>query len=111
MTDLNQVLADWREQAAMLSKHGHKEQASSIVQLCDEVADVTEDFRTFISEGDARLRSGWSLSKLRRHFGEWRENGHAEIRGRVRYYRLCIIPTRPDVAAAREAGRRGESAA
>jgi hypothetical protein len=36
------------------------------------------------------------------------EAGNAELRGRKRYYRAMIIPRRPDLEAAREAGRRGE---
>ena len=108
--DLTQALADARGEAAVLRRAGHTEQADYIVELIDKVDALTEDFRTFISEGDARLRSGWSVARLRRHFGQWREEGHAETRGRVRYYRRLIVPTRPDIAAAREAGRRGQAA-
>lgn len=108
---LTQILADARGQAAVLRRHGHAEQADALEELCDKVDEATEDFRTFISEADAQLRSGWSAGRLRRHFAQWAEEGHAEMRRRIRYYRRLIVPRRPDLAAAREAGRRGGQAA
>ena len=105
---LETVLADWREKASTLRSVKHQHDAELIDAICDEVARAAEDYMRFISEADAMLRSGKSADWLRARFVEWEQQGHGEIRKRVRYYRALVIPRRPDLEAAREAGRRGE---
>jgi hypothetical protein len=108
MKPLETVLADWREKASVLRGVKHAHDAELIDAICDEVARSAEDYMRFVSEADAMLRSGKSADWLRARFAEWVEQGHAEKRKRVRYYRAVVIPRRPDLEAARDAGRRGE---
>jgi hypothetical protein len=102
---LAQVLADFREEAQVLRRN----RAAMSPDRCDEHADAiaraAEDYLRMISEGDARIRSGWSVPRLRALFPYLFAEGNAEWRGRTRYYRLVCIPPRPDLQAAREAGR------
>jgi hypothetical protein len=110
MTDLAQVLADAREEAAVLRSHGHAAQAKSVEGLADRVAETMRSWLTLMSESEASLRSGWSLHRLRGRFAEWEAAGFAilDARGKRRY-RECIIPVRSERASARLAGIRGES--
>lgn len=102
---LEQVLADARGEAAVLRRAGHREQADYVESLCDRIAASTEDYSRFISEADARLRSNKAVDWLRERFPQWQSEGNAEIRGGVRYYRMIVVPKRPDLDAARKAGR------
>jgi hypothetical protein len=102
---LEQVLADWRERASTLRLTGHARDAKMVDRICDEVARATEDYLTWLSEGDAGLRSGWGLSRLRSHFPEWERAHNARRTGRKREYRQLVIPQRANTIAARDAGR------
>lgn len=110
MTDLGQVLADLRGEAAVLRSHGHLAQAKSIEDACDRVAAAMRAHLTTLSESEAMLRSGWGAARLRSHFAEWEAAGFAFLdeRGKRRY-RECIVPPRADRAADKLAGERGES--
>lgn len=104
---LEQVLADARGELPLLRKRRAGWDPDAIAEFIDRVAATTEDYRKFISEEDARLQSGKSVAWLRARHSEWMDAGNAEYRNRKRYYRACVIPRRPDLSAAREAGRRG----
>lgn len=103
---LEQVLADAREEAAVLKRAGHPIQAAGLERLCDAVAGAAEDYLTWLSEGDARLMSGRSVEWLRGRFAGWLALGLARMNGKRREYRALIIPRRANLSAAREAGRR-----
>lgn len=106
---LEEVLANWRERASALRLCGHRAEAETIEGICDEVGAAGEDWLRWLSEDEARLRSGRSLDWLRARFAEWEQEGHAEKGpGGRRTYRQCVVPRRGDGAAAREAGLRGE---
>jgi hypothetical protein len=109
---LDEVLADHREEAAVLRKHKQFSTAEAIERICDEVAVQTEEWRRFLSEGEAILRSGHTREWLRSRFPGWEQNGHARRNGTQRQYRMCVVPARANTSAAYEAGRRaaGESA-
>lgn len=107
---LEQVLADAREEAAVLKRAGHPVQAGSIDKLCDAIAAAAEDYLTWLNEPDARLQSGWSVERLRGQFPRWLDQGLARLNGKRREYRALIIPRRANVSAAREAGRRAGAA-
>jgi len=102
---LEQVLADARERAAILKHEGHPVQARSIEDFADRVASAAEDYLRWLSEDDAALRSGRSASWLRSRFAEWERQGHARRDGRRRLYRQVVVPQRANPTAAREAGR------
>ncbi len=110
MTDdprtLEQVLADYREEAAVLRVHGHRAQAESMDRMADDIATVMVDYLTWLSEDDAMSRSGRGKDYLRARFGGWLGNGMAEFRGRVRYFRACVIPVRVNLDLARGDARR-----
>lgn len=103
---LEQVLADAREEAAVLKRAGHPVQAAGLDRLCDAVARAAEDYLTWLTEADARLQSGRSVEWLRGQFPRWLDQGLARMNGKKREYRALIIPRRANISAAREAGRR-----
>lgn len=107
--DLETVLADAREEAAVLRSHGHVGQARSVEVLVERVADAMRAYLTTLSETEAALRSGWSVPRLRARFAEWESRGLAMLdeRGRRRYREL-IVPVRAQDEAARLAGERGD---
>lgn len=112
MLTLEQVLADAREEAAVLRRHGHADQATAIEGVLDRVREAAESYLTWLNEGDAVLYSGLAVGTLRRRFRELEDAGNARWNARnEREYRQSALPRRPNVAAAREAGRRGEQAA
>lgn len=102
---LEQVLADNRGDAAVLRRKGHTHDADVIERLCDEIAEASHEYLTWLSEGEAMLRSGRSKVWLRSQFPEWERQGHARRTGREREYRMMIVPRRARVEAAREEGR------
>jgi hypothetical protein len=93
--ELNQLLADYRGEAAVLRKNGHKDQAESIERVCDAVAEATESYRRFLGEADALLYSGKAKKTLRRLYPELaaQGNAHQDAKGR-RYYREMCLPRR-----------------
>jgi hypothetical protein len=104
---LESVLADKREDAAVLRRLGHAHDADLIEGICDAFAAAAEDYLRWLNEGDAMLQSGWSADKLRRQFPAWERLGHAQYDDkRRRIYRQLIVPHRANTIAARERGRR-----
>lgn len=104
--DLDQVIADARGELPVLRKHGQGVLADAIEVILQEVADASEDYRRFVSEADAILRSGHKEPWFRQRFAEWERQGHARRERGQRYYRLLIVPRRARLSASREAGRR-----
>lgn len=106
MNDLRQVLADAREEASLLRRHGHPEQADSIVRLADAVAASARDYLWWLSESDALARCGMSLRWLRVQYRAWLATGNARRDNHGnRWYRALVVPQRVHKSAAREAGR------
>lgn len=107
---LEEVLADARGEAAVLRAHGHKGQAESIEKVCEAVTAAAYEYLNWLTEPEARLRSGHSTEYLRARFARWLEQGLARWDGRKRQYRAVVIPQRGNREAAREAGRRAGAA-
>jgi hypothetical protein len=103
---LEEVLADWRGDAAVARRLGHLQQAEQLERMADQVAAAAEDYLTFLNEPDARLVSGKTLEWLRGRFPEWLDRGLARYNGKKREYRQLALPRRANVPAARAAGRR-----
>ena len=111
---LEDALAEARGEIPVLRKHGQDEIANAIERFADAVSECTEDYRTWLSETDATLKSGWKRPRLRNHFPAWERQGMARWNPedkRARQYRAMIIPERTNVAALRADARiaaRGE---
>lgn len=108
---LEDVLADCREDAALLRAHGHKGQPESMERVCDRVAESMRSYLEWLSEAEAHSRSGRAIDWLRGRFADWEAIGMAERRGRARYYRAVIVPRRANLEAARADARREASQA
>ena len=106
---LEQVFADWRGDAQVLRRRGDTRLAQQLERCADEAAAAAEDYIRWLTEDDARLRSGWSLRRLSAHFPAWERQGHARRDGKRRLYRMLIVPHRANSLAALEAGRRAAS--
>lgn len=108
MSDLAQVLADLREEAAVLRRNGASFSVERVEAVADAVRDAAEDYLTWLSVPAACLKSGLSVRTLQRRYRELADCGLARTNARgEREFRACAIPARPDIAAAREMGRRG----
>jgi hypothetical protein len=107
MSDLAQVLADVRGEAALFRRRGVTQLADFADEVAAKVADAAEDYLTFVTESEARLR-GAKLAFLRRNFATWEADGHARKVHGIREYRAIMLPRVTPASVAREAGRRGE---
>ena len=100
---LNQVLADFREEAAILHANGVPAQAQTLIRVLDAVSHAAVDYLSWLSEGEAQLRSGKGATFFRAHRQVWAEEGLAEQRsGRRWFYRRVIVPRRKLSSIARE---------
>jgi len=107
MSDLAQVLTDVRGEAAVLRRRGSVAMADALEEFADKVKSSAEDYLTFVTESEARLR-GAKLAFLRRNFPTWEQDGHARKVHGTREYRAIMLPRVTPASIAREAGRRGE---
>jgi hypothetical protein len=103
--ELVDVIADAREEAAILRRNGAAFSVDRVEAMLAAVADAAEEWTLFLSEGDAVVRCGYSAAWLRARFPEWERAGHARTAGRARQYRACIIPRRANVVLAASRGR------
>lgn len=103
---LETVLADAREEAAILRVHSHKAQADSIEKVCDAVATSMADYLAWMNEAEAMLYTGRRQPYLRERFAAWELKGLARWDGHRRLYRRLVLPHRGNAESAREAGRR-----
>lgn len=104
---LEQVLADWREEATILRRAGHATEADLRERMARQVQDAAPDYLEWVTEADAMAISGRSAEFFRARFPTWERDGHARKRGRKREYRMVMVPRRANPSAAYEAGRRG----
>ncbi len=103
---LEQALADAREEAAVLRRAGHGQQAEHIEGLCAKVSVAAEDYLKKLSLTDAKMKSGLSERTLRRRFRDLVDCGLADTntRGEMEF-RSCAIPQRDAPAINRQRGR------
>lgn len=106
MPTLEQVMADAREEGAILRRNGHVGQADTLARFLDAVRLAAEDYLTWLTEDEAHLRSGKSAKALRALFPSLLAQGLARQDGRRRLYRACAVPQRAHLEAARRAGER-----
>jgi hypothetical protein len=103
---LEQVIADWRGDAQALRRQGHERDATFLEQRADEVVESADEYLVWLSEEEALLRSGRTVSWLRKQFPQWERGGHARREGKRRFYRMLVIPQRANTISAQEAGYR-----
>jgi hypothetical protein len=106
MTDLEIVIKRWRQDAEALARNGAPERAAVLVRCADEASASAEEWLTWLPEADARLRSGYSLPRMRALFRELQPRGHARQVGPAkRIYRAAVIPRRQAILDAAAEGR------
>ena len=105
---LEELLADYREDAAVLARRGRKCEAELMRRVADEMADAAEDHLRWLTEAHAMLRSGRPQAWFRRRRAEWYAVGHARVDSRGRWrYRQAVVPRRGNPSAAYEQGLSG----
>lgn len=97
---LEDVLSDARQKIPVFKKGGGFAVAEVLEEFVTRVSQTTHDYRTFVSEKEAIIRSGKSLAWLRDRFPEWKRQGNAEKEGRARRYRLLILPVAARISSA-----------
>ena len=107
MSDLADVLADVRGEAALFRRRGVTQLADVMEEIAGKVSAAAEDYLTFVTEPQALLR-GAKLAYLRRNYATWAADGHARKGKTGREYRAIMLPRVTPASIAREAGRRGE---
>lgn len=110
MKPIETVIADLRDEAAVLRRNGHVAQADTIDRVLDEVRAAARDFLEWISEGEAQLRSGRGADYFRTRRPTWEEDGLAKKVGRTWFYRRCAIERRKLTSITRAEARRGRVA-
>jgi hypothetical protein len=105
--ELAQVVADWRGEAAVLRRRGDSRAATLLEQCASEVAAVSDDFTTWLSEEAAARRSGWTLTKVRRHALAFLHTPHVQQEKRAYRLRACIVPRRAHLEMIRAAAQQG----
>jgi hypothetical protein len=94
VNSLEQVLADAKEEAAILRRAGHPAQADGLERLCGQVGRTAEAWLRWLSEADAHTKSGRSIRWLRAQAPEWEAQDLAKREGKAWLFRDCIIPQR-----------------
>ena len=74
---LEQVLADWREEATILRRAGHADEADLRERMARQVQDAAPDYLEWVMESDAMAISGRSAEFFRTRFPTWERDGHA----------------------------------
>jgi hypothetical protein len=109
MKPLEEVLREAHEEARVLARAGAAISVTRFEHWLQQIENSTIDFREFMSENHATLRSGKSVAWFRSRFDDWRAQGLARYNPNVarkeRQYRMMIVPMRPDVAPARDDAR------
>lgn len=112
---LEQVLVDLKSDVPVLRRHGATVSLDEYDAAIARVARAAEPFTTWLSEGDAILKSGHRVEWFRSRRERWAALGHArQGRGGKWEYRDCIVPQRVDLDAVRadaERAARGEDRA
>ena len=92
--ELTQVLADALEEAAVLRRNGHRDQATTLELFVERVKQAAGAHVRWLTESEAILRSGRSVEYLRARFDGYEEQGFARRDGRRRQYLECAIERR-----------------
>ncbi len=105
--DLADVIADWREDAAILRRRGEPRTAELLEQCAADVTVVAQEYTAWLSEPEAQLRSGWTAGKVRSHARAFLHTPHVRAEKKGYWLRACIVPRRAHYELMREAAQRG----
>lgn len=105
--EIAQVVADWRGEAAVLRRRGDTRVASILEQCADEISGVADEYTAWLSEDAAARRSGWTLTKVRRHALAFLHTPHVQQEKRAYKLRACIVPRRAHLEMIRADAQRG----
>lgn len=95
MTELEKVLQRASDEAKVLHQHGYIAHADSLARLVVAVRHASRELLAWISEAEARERSGRSAAWLRARRPDWALNGMVEKRGEHWFYLRLAVPPRP----------------
>ena len=104
-----EVIASLREDAAVARRLGHEHDAKLLEASAERFASSIDEYLTWISEADARIRSGHLAAWFRARFPDWERQGLARWnpkRPRERQYRAIIVPLASDGDSVRADARR-----
>jgi len=103
------ALADARALVTNLRRYAQRQLADELEEIVQRLDRTTHDYRLFVPERDAMVRSGKSAEWFKARFPEWQRQGNARANPtnpRERQYRLCVVPVVADVEGARASARR-----
>ena len=94
MAELEEVLARWRSDAAVLRRNDVKANASVLERCIHDVESAAMDYLTWLTEEQAMAKSGRSREWLQKRWDAWRTDGNANLdrNQKRRLYRSCVIP-------------------
>lgn len=104
-----EVIGSMREDAAVARRLGHEHDARLLEQSAEKFESSLAEYLTWISEADARIRSGHTPAWFRVRFPDWERQGLARWnpkRPRERQYRAIIVPLAADPESLRADARR-----
>lgn len=104
--ELTDVLAEAREDAAVLRRRGHASDAELLEQMVDRVSRAASDMLTWWSEEDAAAAAGWTLTKVRKHAKAFAHTDHVRYERRRYLLRAVIVPRALPASIVRAAGAR-----
>lgn len=108
---IEQLLANYSEDAAILDRSGAKELAAQKRQVVEEVTIALGDYLRWLSEAEAALWSSKSPRWLRDRFEAMVASGDARRNGRHRQYRAASLPRGVDYIGLRGQARADARAA
>ena len=103
---IEDVLANVAERITMLRVEGHPVQAASLDRAVAEMRAELPEYLTWLSEAEAMTYTGRKADYLRARFAGWKAREMAEWKGKMRYFRRCVLEHRGNTDAARAAGMR-----
>ncbi|HEY7233881.1 MAG TPA: hypothetical protein VH539_07005 [Gemmatimonadaceae bacterium] len=109
MKPLENVLDEAHKEADVLKRNGLVAEAAARERVLRDIENATVEWRNWLTEDAAALRSGKSANWFRVRFPQWETQDLARLnpeRPRQRQYRAIVVPMRANLAAARDDARR-----
>lgn len=103
--DLATAIADMRAESDTLARAHASVPPERLREWAHLIERAAEDYLTFISEGEASIRSGRSEATIRSRYDALAREGHARTVSGRRQYREMMIPRRAQIDEAAQRGR------